>query len=282
MSVRSRSIRTVFMGNTCGVGREDEAHARIPLVIGQTSRFLAIKCSVSHREKAAARFSWALPALLLSLLLCGTAKKEAVAGTRDELFWQDVGGVAAPFQPVEVLPLEVEERFLPASGDGNTLQGLSFSYQAANHRYQLDGLWNDQGTTLHLLEDRGLLAEDYIRRFGFPAGRRDGGYTLKDSQSGIEFLYRAVAQKTALTEPEGYGSYQWEKSSDGKSYATIDTESARSHCFQPEALPFGTTHFRCIATAAEETFTLGENYAVSYYRLPLARGLRIREVRHAK
>lgn len=280
MSVRSRSIQTGFMENTRGVGSEGEVCARITHVIDQAFRFLTIQHRTSHREKAAARFSWALSSLLLSLLsLC--AAKEAMAGTQDELFWQDVGGVAAPFQPVEILPLEREACFIPATGDVDTLQGISFSYQAANHRYQLDGLWNDQGTTLHLLEDRGLTQEDYIQRFGFPAGRSDGGYTLKDSQNDIRFLYRANAHETALTEPKGYGSYQWEKSSDGKSYVTIDAESARSPCFQPESFPFGTTYFRCIATAAEETFTLGENYAISYYRLPSARGLRIREVPHA-
>lgn len=280
MSGCSRSIQTVHRKDMRCADIRGGVLCRIAQMIGHAFSLLAIKCRLGHQEKAAARSSWALLALLLVTGLLG-ASQEARAGDRDELFWQDVGGVAAPFQPVEVLPLETEERFIPATGDVDTLQGISFSYQAVNHRYQLDGLWDDRGTTLHLLENRGLSQDAYIQRFGFPAGRRAGGLTLKNPESGISFRYRTTADATALTEPEGYGSYQWEKSADGKTYVTIDTNSARTSAYQPETLDFGTTYYRCIATAAGEEFTLGENYAVMYYRLPVARGLRIREVTHA-
>lgn len=173
--------------------------------------------------------------------------------------------------------MEVEECFIPATGDA---QAISFSYHAANHRYQLDGLWNDRGITKHILEDKGMAQEAYIRRFGFPAGRSAGGLTLTDPDSGIRYLYREGADETALTEPRGYSSYRWQKSIDGAGYVDIGTASAAQNCFQPEALRFGTTSYRCIATVAGQECILGEDYAVVYYRLPAARGLRIREVSH--
>ena len=122
--------------------------------------------------------------------------------------------------------------------------------------------------------------EDYIRRFGFPAGRSAGGLTLTDPVSGIRYLYRAGAGETALTEPRGYSSYRWQKSIDGAGYVDIGTASAAQNCYEPEALRFGTSCYRCIATVAGQECILGEDYAVVYYRLPTARGLRIREVSH--
>lgn len=233
-----------------------------------------IRCKCSHRGKAETRFFRVLLAIIVWMILEGGLLR-ALAGEQDVLFWQDIGDVGAPFLPVEVLPMELGERFIPATGQA---QAISFSYHAANHRYQLDGLWNDRGITKHLLEDKGMTQENYIQRFGFPAGRNEGGLTLTDSGSGIRYLYRAGADETALTEPEGYSSYRWQKSTDGADYVDIDTASAAENCFLPEVLSFGTTCYRCIATVAEQECILGEDYAVVYYRLPTARGLRIREV----
>ena len=140
------------------------------------------------------------------------------------------------------------------------------------------GVNRSVGMAEKLLEDKGMTQEKYIQRFGFPAGRSEGGLTLTDSGSGIRYLYRAGANETALTEPEGYSSYRWQKSTDGADYVDIDTASASENCFLPEVLSFGTTCYRCIATVAEQECILGEDYAVVYYRLPTARGLRIREV----
>lgn len=235
-----------------------------------------IRCRCSHRGKGNTRFLWVLPVLVVWMMLESSLLR-ALAAEQDVLFWQDVGDVGAPFQPAEVLPMEVEECFIPATGD---VQAISFSYHAANHRYQLDGLWNDRGITKHILEDKGMSQEAYIRRFGFPAGRSAGGLTLTDSGSGIRYLYRAGADETALTEPRGYSSYRWQKSIDGAGYVDIGTASAAQNCVQPEALRFGTTSYRCIATVAGQECILGEDYAVVYYRLPTARGLRIREVSH--
>lgn len=235
-----------------------------------------IRCRCSHRGKANTRFFRALLVLSVWALLEGSLLR-ALAAEQDVLFWQDVGDVGAPFQPAEVLPLGVEECFIPATGE---VQAISFSYHAANHRYQLDGLWNDRGITKHILEDKGMSQEDYILHFGFPAGRSAGGLTLTDPVSGIRYLYRAGVDETALTEPRGYSSYRWQKSIDGAGYVDIGTASAAQNCFEPEALRFGTTCYRCIATVAEQECILGEDYAVVYYRLPTARGLRIREVSH--
>lgn len=238
-----------------------------------------IKCKCSHRRKAEKRFFRALLAIITWILLeCSIM--QALADERDALFWQDVGDVGMPFQPVEVLPMEVAERFIPATGMSGKAQAISFTFQAVNHQYQLDGLWNDRGITKHMLEDRGMSQEAYIRRFGFPAGRNAGGLTLTDPDSGIRYLYREGADETALTEPRGYSSYRWQKSPDGENYTDVATASAATNCFQPEALSFGMTCFRCVAMVAEQECMLGENYAVVYYRLPVACGIRIREVRH--
>lgn len=127
-----------------------------------------IRCKCSHRGKAETRFFRALLAIIVWMILEGGLLR-VLAGEQDALFWQDIGDVGAPFQPVEVLPMELGERFIPATGQA---QAISFSYHAANHRYQLDGLWNDLGITKHLLEDKEMTQEAYIRRFGFPAGRK--------------------------------------------------------------------------------------------------------------
>lgn len=215
--------------------------------------------------------------ILLWGLLEGTLFR-SLAGEQDALFWQDIGSAAAPFLPTEVLPLTGAECFIPPTGEEEKPQAVSFSYQAANHRYQLDGLWNDLGITMHLLEDKGLSAEDYTRRFGFPAGRAAGGQTLQDPKTSIRYLYQAAEDDRVLTEPDGYRSYQWQSSRDRKSYTDIATASARTCRLLPENLSFGSTYFRCTAAAGEQTFTLGANYAVMYYRLPTIRGLQIREV----
>ncbi len=215
--------------------------------------------------------------LLLWVLLEGTLF-HVLAGEKDALFWQDIGKPAEPFLPTEVLPLTGSERFLAPTGDPKKPQAVSFSYQTANHRYQLDGLWDDLGTSVHLLEDQGISEQAYILRFGFPAGSTAGGRTLKDAKKNIRYLYQAAEEERALTEPDGYSSYQWQSSKNKQSYTDISSESARTRSFLPENLSFGTTYFRCIAAAADTEFTLGENYAVTYYRLPTVRGLRIWEV----
>lgn len=218
--------------------------------------------------------------VVLLLLLWGLLEGflfRTLAGEQDALFWQDIGSAAEPFQPAEVLPLTGEECFIPPDEE-EKLQAISFSYQAANHRYQLDGLWNDLGTEMHLLEDQTLSAEEYTQRFGFPAGRTAGGNTLRDPKTSILYLYQAAESDRVLTEPDGYKSYQWQSSENRKSYKDMASASARTRRLLPEKLSFGTTYFRCIAAAAGESFTLGENYAVTYYRLPTVRGLQIREV----
>lgn len=243
-------------------------------------RINSIKCKRSHRKKAEKRFFRALLAFLAGIILKSNGI-QAIAGEQDYLFWQDIGGVGAPFQPVEILPLEVEECFIPITGDEQQVQGISVSYHAANHRYQLDGLWNDRGITMHVLEDRGIGEQAYIERFGFPAGRSAGGLTLTDQNRGIRYLYREADGETALTEPRGYDGYQWQESQDQQNYTDVDTTSAQTRMFLPDTIRSGTTYFRCIASAAGEKFILGEDYAIVYYRLPTVRGLRIKEVSHA-
>lgn len=180
-------------------------------------------------------------------------------------------------KPVEssiFMPLDSGSGFIPAHTSSNDQKVMSFSIYGTNHSYELNGLWNDKGCHQRYLENRGLSREEYIKRYGFSPNERGEGTDIDG------YIYLDAGEAITLSEPDQFDSYQWCISSDGKggTYQSIDGGN-QSQLIITE--PFDSKkYYHCEATirGSDQKFILGENYSVEFFRLPRAKGIKVREV----
>ncbi len=180
-------------------------------------------------------------------------------------------------KPVEssiFMPLDDGSGFIPAHKSRDDQKVMSFSVYGTNHSYELKGLWNDKGCHKRYLENRGLSRDEYIKRYGFSSNERGEGTDIDG------YIYLDAGETITLSEPDQFDSYQWCISSDGKDGAYQSIDGGNENQLTITEPLDGKKYYHCEATVkgSDQKFILGENYSVEYYRLPIAKGIRIREV----
>ncbi len=171
----------------------------------------------------------------------------------------------------QILPqdLSEEERclYIPAG----TEQGywrLGMEMRGVEQSYTLQGIWNDQGVHKILYDNEGGFTEaEFIRHFGKGAAE-SRGIPLAEGQE-----LAVTGGKACLSEPAGFQSYQWYGGSSMENRLAVAEGTDRT--LTPALSPGETAYYRCEAVLLGQSFSLGENFAVTRKQLPRSLGIRL-------